>query len=232
LVHQPISGLTEEIDGVFDTRVQMVDEQNSVVLASEFIPAAERANMIKNVDRWVIGASLSFCVAKKPSLVFVRLSGDSVNDHSLIGWLDARLRSSSVDPATICFQVAENVAAQFLKQTKSIAEKLRSAGFRFAIDHVGLGRDPGQILSHIPMDYMKIDGSLMQGLHRNTEAQGKVSALTNAARRLTIRPIAERVEDANTMAILWQLGVAYIQGNYIQMHGVVLEDTQTISGIV
>ena len=82
------------------------------------------------------------------------------------------------------------------------------------------------------MDYMKIDGSLMQGLHRDPEAQNKVSGLTSAANRREIKSIAERVEDANTMAILWQLGVAYIQGNYVQMHGVVLEDTHTVSGII
>jgi EAL domain-containing protein (putative c-di-GMP-specific phosphodiesterase class I) len=81
------------------------------------------------------------------------------------------------------------------------------------------------------MDYMKIDGSLMQSLHRNPQAQNHVGDLTRAANELGIKSIAERVEDANTMAILWQLGVAYIQGNYIQMHGVVLEDTQTIHGV-
>jgi len=232
LVHQPISGLTEDIDHVFDTRVQMIDEQNCVVHASEFVPAAERANMIKNVDRWVVGASLSFCAAKNPSLVFVRLSGGSVQDDSLFDWLNARVQSAGIEPARICFQVSEAIGAQFLRQTKDLAEKVRAMGFRFAIDHVGLGRDPEQLLKHIPMDFMKIDGSLMQGLHKDPETQGKVANLTKTAKNLDIKPIAERVEDANTMAILWQLGVAYIQGNYVQMHGVVLEDTRTISGIV
>jgi len=232
LVHQPISGLTEEAEGLFDTRVQMYDEQNNVVLASEFLPAAERAGIIKNVDRWIIGASFSFCMNNRPTLVFIRISSDSVNDDSLHDWLVARLRGTGVNPEQICFQVSESVAAQYLKQTKLIAEKLRALGFRFAIDHVGLGRDPEQLLNHIPMDFMKIDGSLMQGLHRDSEAQNRVVELTCLAKRLAIKSIAERVEDANTMAILWQLGVAFIQGNYIQMHGVVLEDTHTVSGIV
>jgi len=81
------------------------------------------------------------------------------------------------------------------------------------------------------MDYMKIDGSLMQGLNRSPDKQAQVSTLANAAKNHAIRTIAERVEDANTMAILWQLGIAYIQGNYAQMHGVVLEDDQTLSGV-
>ena len=231
LVHQPISGLTKEVEGVYDTRVQMIDEVGDTVRAGEFIPAAERAGMIKNVDRWVIGASLSFCKARNPTLVFLRLSADSINDDSLLDWLKARIQASQVNPAIICFQVNEEVAAHYLKQTKMIAGALRSSGFRFAIDHLGIGRDSDQVLNHVPMDYMKIDGSLMQGLHREPQVQKKVSDLTRTADSLGIKTIAERIEDANTMATLWQLGIDLIQGNYIQMHGVVLEDTQSVQNL-
>jgi EAL domain-containing protein (putative c-di-GMP-specific phosphodiesterase class I) len=232
LIHQPITGLTEEVSGIFDTRIQMVDELGEVVLASEFIPAAERAGMIKNVDRWVIGASLSFCKAKNPTLVFLRLSADSINDESLIDWLRARIPNSQVTPENICFQVTEEVAAKYLKQTKIVAEALRTEGFYFAIDHLGNGRDSDQVLNHVPMDYMKIDGSLMQGLHREPKSQKIVNKLVRTANDLGIKTIAERIEDANTMAILWQLGIGLIQGNYAQMHGVVLEDTQNVQGLV
>ena len=83
LVHQPVVGLHEEVQGVLDTRVRLIDEQGEPVLPADFIPAAERAHMMKNIDRWVIGASFSFCVARQPNLVFVRLSRDSVLDDSL-----------------------------------------------------------------------------------------------------------------------------------------------------
>jgi diguanylate cyclase (GGDEF)-like protein len=231
LVHQPVTSLKDDMEGVYDTRVQMLDEDDNVILASEFIAAAERANMIKNVDRWVIGASFSFCAAKQPTLVFVRLSGDSVTDSSLLDWLAARLQVTRINPAQICFQVSEEVASQHLKQTKAVAEQLKAAEFQFAIDHMGNGRDPEQLLNHIPMDYMKIDGSLMQGLHRTPAVQQSVGDLAKLANRRGIRIIAERVEDANTIATLWQLGVPFIQGNYSKMHGVVLEDTQTVRGL-
>jgi EAL domain-containing protein (putative c-di-GMP-specific phosphodiesterase class I) len=161
-------------------------------------------------------------------LVFVRLSADSINDDSLLVWLKARIKSTHVDPAKICFQVNEEIAANFLKQTKIIAGALRADGFRFAIDHLGTGRDSIQLLSHVPMDYMKIDGSLMQGLHREPGAQKTVGDLADTASDLGIKTIAERIEDANTMATLWQLGIDLIQGNYVQMQGVVLEDTQSV----
>jgi diguanylate cyclase (GGDEF)-like protein/PAS domain S-box-containing protein len=232
LIHQPISSLNEEVDGLLDTRVQMVNEDGSPILAGEFIPAAERANMIKSIDRWVIDASFAFCLEQDPSLVFIRLSADSIKDKTLPEWLELHLNRKKNNPAQICFQVTEEVASKNLARLKALAAKLNQLGFQFAIDHLGSGEeDADRILNNLPMEFLKIDGSLMQGLHRNAEMQEKVRAIANLASARGIRTIAERVEDANTMAVLWQLGISFIQGNYVQMRGVVLEDTQTSRGL-
>jgi EAL domain-containing protein (putative c-di-GMP-specific phosphodiesterase class I) len=210
----------------------MVNEDGSPILAGEFIPAAERANMIKSIDRWVIDASFAFCLEHDPSLVFIRLSADSIKDKTLPEWLELHLNRKKNNPAQICFQVTEEVASKNLARLKALAAKLNQLGFQFAIDHLGSGEeDADRILNNLPMEFLKIDGSLMQGLHRNAEMQEKVRAIANLASARGIRTIAERVEDANTMAVLWQLGISFIQGNYVQMRGVVLEDTQTSRGL-
>jgi EAL domain-containing protein (putative c-di-GMP-specific phosphodiesterase class I) len=77
------------------------------------------------------------------------------------------------------------------------------------------------------MDFIKLDGSIMQGLHKDKESQEKIKNLSILAREKNIRTIAEQVQNANTMAVLWQLGVAYMQGNYVEVSDVVLEDTST-----
>lgn len=232
LVHQPISSLNEEIEGMLDTRVQMLDEDGNTILASKFIPVAERAKLIKNIDRWVINASFAYCTEKQPTLVFVRLSADSIKDKTLPDWLNLHISRTKNDPSQVCFQISEAVASKNLRQTRRLAAKLSQLGFRFAIDHVGgPEHDGGKILHQMPMGYLKIDGGLMQGLHRNSDMQEKVRNIADLAGDLGIKTIAERVEDANTMAILWQLGISFIQGNYIQMRGVVLEDTQTSRGL-
>jgi diguanylate cyclase (GGDEF)-like protein len=227
LVHQPVSSLNEDIEEALDTRVQMLDEAGEPVLAGEFISAAERTGLIKNIDRWVINASLSFCKKKDPNLLFIRLSRDSILDKTLIDWVEDQIKQAGLKPSKICFQISESVAAKHLKQSKAIAEKLRGIGFQIAVDHLGCGDDPRKLLENFPLDIIKIDGSLMQGLHRNSEMQDKVRGIAELASKRNIKTIAERVEDANTMAILWQLGISYIQGNYVQMQGVVLEDTGT-----
>jgi diguanylate cyclase (GGDEF)-like protein/PAS domain S-box-containing protein len=215
LVQQPIASLLGEDKGMFDVLVRMLDEQGSEVLPAEFIAAAERNDLMKNIDRWVIGASLSFAANRKAACIFVRVSKDTVLDKSIIGWLETQLRSLRIEPARLCIQVTEELATQYIKQTTEFAENLRKLGFRFALEHFGTGRDPLKLLADIRMNFIKVDGSLMQGLSTNQLQQQRVKGLVEAAKKKGVETVAERVEDANTMAVLWQLGIEFIQGYFV-----------------
>jgi diguanylate cyclase (GGDEF)-like protein/PAS domain S-box-containing protein len=215
LVQQPIASLLGEDKGMFDVLVRMLDEQGSEVLPAEFIAAAERNDLMKNIDRWVIGASMSFAANRKASCIFVRVSKDTILDKSIIGWLETQLKSLKIEPTRLCIQVTEEMATQYVKQTKEIADSLRKLGFRFALEHFGTGRDPLKLLADIGMNFIKVDGSLMQGLSTNQLQQQRVKGLVEAAKRKGVETIAERVEDANTMAVLWQLGIEFIQGYFV-----------------
>ena len=215
LVQQPIASLLGEDKGMFDVLVRMLDEQGNEVLPSEFIAAAERNDLMKNIDRWVIGASMSFCASRKPACIFVRISKDTVMDKSLIPWLEQQLKALKIEPKRLCIQVSEEIATQFVQPTKEMAERLKKLGFRFAIEHFGTGRDPLKLLADIEMSFIKIDGSLMQGLATNQMQQQRVKGLVEAAKKKGMETIAERVEDANTMAVLWQLGIEFIQGYFV-----------------
>jgi PAS domain S-box-containing protein/diguanylate cyclase (GGDEF)-like protein len=215
LVQQPIASLLGEDKGMFDVLVRMLDEQGNEVLPAEFIAAAERNDLMKNIDRWVIGASMSFAANRKAACIFVRISKDTVLDKSLLAWLDSQLKSLKIEPKRICIQVTEDLANQYVRQTKELADHLRKLGFRFALEHFGTGRDPLKLLADIDMNFIKIDGSLMQGLSTNQIQQQRVKGLVEAAKRRSIETVAERVEDANTMAVLWQLGIEFIQGYFV-----------------
>ena len=215
LVQQPIASLLGEDKGMFDVLVRMLDEQGTEVLPAEFIAAAERNDLMKNIDRWVIGASMSFAANRKAACIFVRISKDTVLDKSLVAWLDIQLKSLKIEPKRLCIQVTEDMATQYVKQTKELADHLRNLGFRFAIEHFGTGRDPLRLLADISMNFIKVDGSLMQGLSTNQLQQQRVKGLVEAAKRKGVETVAERVEDANTMAVLWQLGIEFIQGYFV-----------------
>jgi PAS domain S-box-containing protein len=215
LVQQPIASLLGEDKGMFDVLVRMLDEQGNEVLPAEFIAAAERNDLMKNIDRWVVGASMSFAANRKASCIFVRLSKDTVLDKSVLAWLDTQLKSLKIEPKRLCMQVTEELANQYVRQTQELAESLRKLGFRFALEHFGTGRDPLKLLNDIEMNFIKVDGSLMQGLSTNQIQQQRVKGLVEAAKRKGIETVAERVEDANTMAVLWQLGIEFIQGYFV-----------------
>lgn len=215
LMQQPIASLLGEDRGMFDVLVRMIDETGQEVLPSEFMAAAERNDLMKNIDRWIIGASMTFCASRPVKQLFVRLSKDSVRDKSLLQWLSNQLKATRVDPQRIAFQVSEQVAAEYLADTTDLANGLRKAGFLFALEHFGTGRDPARLIAHLPLDFIKVDGTLMQGLAVDQDLQQRVRNLVDHAKNKKVATIAERVEDANTMAVLWQLGIEFIQGYFV-----------------
>jgi diguanylate cyclase (GGDEF)-like protein/PAS domain S-box-containing protein len=215
LVQQPIASLRGEDPGMFDVLVRMIDTQGKEVLPSEFMAAAARNDLMKNIDRWVVGASLSFAAQKKPQCLFVRLSRETVKDDSFLAWLDNHLRSSRAEPQRLCFEVTEESAASYITQVKALASALRQRHFRFALESFGGGRDSLGMLDAVSLDFVKIDGAVIQGLAADPQLQQRVRALVDVAQKRSVETIGERVEDANTMAVLWQLGVQYIQGYFV-----------------
>lgn len=212
LVQQPIASLQGGDTSMYDVLLRMLDVNGKEVLPGEFMPAAERNDLLKNIDRWVVGASLSFAAQRKPGCLFVRLSNDTLKDASFLGWVDNQVRATRSDPQRLCFQAQEDVVASHLDRVQKLSAELRGRGFRFAVERFGAGRDPQGLIGSMPMNYVKIDGAVVQGLTGSPDLQQRVRLLVEQAKARNIETIAERVEDANTMAVLWQLGVQYIQG--------------------
>jgi diguanylate cyclase (GGDEF)-like protein len=216
LVQQPIASLAGGQSQMFDMLVRMIDTQGKEILPSEFMPAAERNDLMRLIDRWVITAASKFAAKKKPGCLFVRLSRASATDVSLLNWIDGQMSQAHLEPQRLCIEITEDIAAKFPQDVQRLAMGLRERRIRFALEHFGAGIDPLSLLTSLPLDYVKIDGSLMQGLTDDPIVQSKVRTLVAAAHERKIQTIAERVEDANTMAVLWQIGVQHLQGYLIQ----------------
>jgi diguanylate cyclase (GGDEF)-like protein/PAS domain S-box-containing protein len=225
LAHLPIASLGENLEDMYDVMLRMKDDKGNEVLPSFFIPAAERKGLMRPIDRWVLGAALQFCHARRATRVFARISAESVVDSTLPEWLSQRIKAARMNPGSLCVQVTEVVAKKHLKQTAALATALGERGILFALEHFGVSNDSLRLLEHLNADYAKIDGSLMQGLASHSENQITVAKLVDSLKEHRIKSIGERVEDANTMAVLWQTGVQYIQGHYVQEHAVVLGDS-------
>ena len=224
LAHLPIAGLRNDSVAMFDMLVRMIDEQGNAILPSEFLPAAERNNLMKTIDRWIIGASMEFCRHEGADRAFVRLSRQSMQDASLIDWLTQEIEKQGIGAGQLCVQIDEQEAARYIKQTKSVVGELRKLGVAFALEHYGVDKGRVQILDMLSPDYIKIDGELMHSLMTDSAMQDKVRTVVSAAGQRNIETIAERVENANTMAVLFQLGIHYMQGHYVHEPEVVLQE--------
>ena len=224
LAQLPIAGLRSDGIEMYDLLVRMLDEQGNSVLPSEFLPAAERNNMMKNIDRWMIKNAIKFCEDSEADRVFVRLSKQSILDPSSIGWMDNEFEQKEFDCSRLVMQIPECDAAKHIKQVQVIVQQLRKMGIGFALEHYGIDREKFQILDILKPDYIKIDGELMHTLMTDTEVQKSVEKIVHAAASRDIKTIAERVENANAMAVLFQLGLDYMQGHYVHEPEVVLQD--------
>ena len=137
LAQLPIAGLRSNSTSMYDMLVRMEDEQGDSVLPSEFLPAAERNNLMKTIDRWIITAAIDFCAAKGAERVFVRISNQSFTDASLCDWMGSEFERQKVLPNRLCIQVAEEEAARHIKPLKTMTAQFRELGIRFALDARG-----------------------------------------------------------------------------------------------
>jgi EAL domain-containing protein (putative c-di-GMP-specific phosphodiesterase class I) len=171
---------------------------------------------------------LAFCPERiaegKKARFFIRLSEKTLADGQFVAWLETQFKQHQPAKGGIVLQIAEATAEKQLKEAKAVGELANKYSQGIALEHFGIGRNPMQMFDHIRMNFVKIDGSFMPVIATDEKKREFVHEIIEKAKTLKIETVAERVENANTMAVLWQLGVNYIQGNYVQEPEVVMAD--------
>ena len=220
LVFQPIVSLHGEPGAHYEVLLRMVDDKNESVPPTEFIPAAEQSGLMNFVDRWVIANAFMHLSRRqregKKTRVFIKLSAATLGDPDFLPWISERIKTTKVDTDCLVFQVSEDAALNFLKQTKIIAAGLGQLHCRFALENFGIEQNTFNSLKQFKVNYIKIHMSLIHGLAQNVENQEKLKSIAEAANGQNIQTIAAFVEDANSLAVLWQCAVDFIQGYFLQ----------------
>jgi diguanylate cyclase (GGDEF)-like protein/PAS domain S-box-containing protein len=200
--------------------VRLVDEQGKLVLPMAFIPAAERYQIMPAIDRWVLSATLTALRTRVPvlgeiSVCAINLSGQSLcDDHFLASVVDI-LDASSINPEHICFEITETAAIANLTRAMRFITVLKGMGCRFALDDFGSGLISFMHLKHLPVDFLKIDGSFVRDMVKDPVDAAMVEAINRIGHVMGIRTIAEAVENQTTLDALRDLGVNYAQGTII-----------------
>ena len=220
LLFQPIVSLHGEPGAHYETLLRMQDENGQDIPPAEFIPAAEQAGLMVFVDRWVM-VNAFVLLSKlqregKKTRLFIKLSSATIADADFLPWLRDRVNTLKLDADSLVFEISEESALNFLKQAKALISGLNELHCRTTLEGFGLEQNTFQSLKHLKVNYIKVHMKLIHGLAQNVEHQEKVKAIAEHANGLNIQTIAPFVEDANSLAVLWQCAVDFIQGYFLQ----------------
>ncbi len=204
----------------FELMLRLRDESGTIVAPAEFIPAAERYNIMPSIDRWVVRQALDRVVHRiasgvKPFTVAVNLSGTSLNDERFLEFLIAELSSSELVAGAMCFEITETAAIENLSNVVYFMRELKNRGCHFALDDFGSGLSSFMYLKTLPVDYLKIDGQFVENVTRDPVDRSMVAAISQVGNSMGIQTIAERVESPEVFAELGRLGIGFAQGFYI-----------------
>lgn len=206
--------------------IRMLDENGKYVTPGEFIPAAEKFNLMPLIDRWVIRTlfarnsvlwSTAFNQTQDElnlptSLCCINISGSSLNDDYFPEFLRDQVALHKIPPQAVCFEITETVAVRDLEKASRLIKALRAEGFRFALDDFGKGMSSFSYLKSLPVDFLKIDGSLVQNIDINKVDLCMVEAINRIAQEMGIKTIAEYVKSQKVIDMLQAMGVNYAQG--------------------
>jgi EAL domain-containing protein (putative c-di-GMP-specific phosphodiesterase class I) len=204
----------------FELMLRLRDEAGALVTPAEFIPAAERYNVMQSIDRWVVRQALDRLVHRtgagiKPFTIAVNLSGTSLNDERFLEYLIAELSNSELAAGAMCFEITETAAIANLDNVVYFMRELKARGCHFALDDFGSGLSSFMYLKTLPVDYLKIDGQFIENVTRDPVDRSMVEAIGQVGKAMGIQTIAERVESAEVLAELGRLGISHAQGFHI-----------------
>jgi len=207
----------EEGGPAMEVLVRLQDEAGQELPPAEFMRAAERYRLMGLVDRWVVQATFAalgrgaISVPARRS-VAINVSGQTLGDAQFLEYVVECFDTSGVAPAQVCFEINENAVIANLDHARRFVGVLHGMGCQFALDDFGSGVGSFSNLKNLPLDYLKIDGSFMRNLARDTVNQAMVAAMIKLARTLNFKVIAEQVEDAAAVDVARRMGVDYLQG--------------------
>jgi len=216
---QPIEAIGKTVStGLhYEVLLRMLDEQGQLISPAQFIPAAERFNLMTDIDKWVVHNVL-LQLKRAPKLLkqtqkcAINLSGTSIIDDSFADDIIEILKSLEIPAKKICFEITETAAVTKLSQANAFIDKLREFGCHFALDDFGVGMCSFAYLKNLPVDIIKIDGSFVKNVCQNSENKAIVSAINDIASALGKLTIAEFVGDQATKHLLADIGINYAQG--------------------
>lgn len=219
---QPIVPVSEfsEATPHFELLLRVEDPNGNIIPATDFLPAAERFNMMPTIDRWVLRHTLEHLArrredtALRPYMVSVNLSGKSLSDQSFLDFAREQLQAADLAENALCFEITETAAIDNIAAVVRFMREMRQLGCAFSLDDFGSGLSSFAYLKELPVDYLKIDGRFVRDVHKDSVDLTMVGAIGHIGAAIGVKTVAERVESNETLCRLRSLGIDFAQGYY------------------
>ena len=219
LYHQQTVSL-QDAEGDYSEILLRMNGPQGEVLPGFFMPIAEKHNLNSAIDRWVLDKAIGALQSREgqgqQTTFFIKLTAASLQDESLLPWLEERLGKAALKNGRVVLEMTESKVMTLLRPAQEFVKNWKKLGGYFALEQFGSGLNSFQLLTHVDADYLKIDRSYMAELPRHPENQKKVAEICQQARELKRQTIAEWVEDATSTSLLFACGVDFVQGNFLQ----------------
>jgi diguanylate cyclase (GGDEF)-like protein/PAS domain S-box-containing protein len=218
LFRQTILPLQVEEQGAhYEILLRMRDENGGIISPGLFIEAAERYGITPSIDRWVIRSAFRWLVSEadereRLALCSINLSGQSLGDEKFLPFVVDQFQMSGIDATKICFEITETAAIASYSQANRFINALKELGCKFALDDFGTGLSSFGYLKHFPVDFLKIDGSLVKEILHDPIDREMVRSINEIGHLTGKQTIAEFAENEEIIAMLKGMGIDYAQG--------------------
>ena len=220
LLFQPIISLRGDSDEHYEVFLRMTNADGQRIKPGKFLQTAIDNNVAGKIDRWVTLQSIKVLSQHRAkghnTRLTINLTRNSVSDPEFLEWLSTAIKAARLPCDAVIFQITEKDAVTYLRQTREFIDGLRAMHCRASLSRFGLIADPFETLGHLPVDMVKLDGKFIERVNADPDNSNHIAETVKQlqeAGKLTVVPM---VENAKILSTLWQAGVNYIQGHYLQ----------------
>jgi len=222
LLAQPITCLACKDDiPRYEILLRMKDGEGSAIASSAFFSAAERYQLMPQVDRWVVSKTIGSLAENRQmvkdlgAMFSINLSGQSLSDDDILEFIEDEIREADIPATSLGFEVTESAAVSNLAKAQEFIDGLRERGCSIALDDFGAGLSSFAYLKNFAVDILKIDGGFIRDITENRISESMVAAITQVAKVMELQTVAEYVESEKTRKLISKLGVDFAQGHAV-----------------
>jgi diguanylate cyclase (GGDEF)-like protein/PAS domain S-box-containing protein len=220
LFTQPLQGLKAGAEPHCELLIRMKGEDGMLFPPSTFLPAAERYNLMPQIDRWVINEALRIIADKGKdfnAVCAINLSGQSLSHDGFLDFVLDKIEQHGINTQRICFEITETAVISNLEKAQHFMRTLRAIGCRFSLDDFGSGLSSFAYLKNLEVDFLKIDGMFIKNIVNNKIDRAMVESINNVGHVMGLDTVGEFAENQEIIDILNEIGVDYAQGYGVAM---------------